>query len=545
MSYSTTPNLGLKKPTPGADDDQWGTHWNDNATILDTAFGSTSAVNVLDHGARGDGVTDDAAAFNAAIAAALAKTTGGKVFIPDGKYALGSAITATIPSGKMLTLEGVGCSATLLLFTNATDGLNFTLASSGPCGSIDLHGFAVIRVPASPVRANTGLRIGVAPGPMYSGAVILRDLLVCGVGYMASRTNQWNKSVVLVGTSGAYIENVVMGAPDGTATDAGDVLLTIMGGANSGQFTASVNVVGCYIQGGSVGLLVVGFVQGVFIVNSTIIGQYDGIRCEGVAAPVNHTTNAATASGAVLHFASGSLGGVVTGDVVNGANIPPQSRVASVDNAAGTVTMNGSVTGGGVASGAVVAIQLNYVAEDLGIVNCTLNATHRGVYVIWGSMVRVNGNTILHFPPPASDWAAIELNESNNDAVIGNHIIGSNTGVENGIVFSSTGPLGATNSSCIGNTVTNQNGKCIWLKGTTSATTVTGNGLVYGNASVVQDTLGGAVFGNIWNGVSDITTNAAGTKTIIRNLTLSNIPTAATGLTAGDVWRNGTVLNIV
>jgi hypothetical protein len=37
--YSTTPNLGLKKPTTGADDDMWGTHWNDNATILDTAFG--------------------------------------------------------------------------------------------------------------------------------------------------------------------------------------------------------------------------------------------------------------------------------------------------------------------------------------------------------------------------------------------------------------------------------------------------------------------------------------------------------------------------
>lgn len=36
--YSITPNLGLKKPATGADDDMWGTHWNDNATILDTAF---------------------------------------------------------------------------------------------------------------------------------------------------------------------------------------------------------------------------------------------------------------------------------------------------------------------------------------------------------------------------------------------------------------------------------------------------------------------------------------------------------------------------
>jgi len=36
--YSTTPNLGLKKPVTGADDDMWGTHWNDNADALDTVI---------------------------------------------------------------------------------------------------------------------------------------------------------------------------------------------------------------------------------------------------------------------------------------------------------------------------------------------------------------------------------------------------------------------------------------------------------------------------------------------------------------------------
>jgi hypothetical protein len=37
-SYSTTPNLGLKKPLTGADDDLWGTHWNQNADILDVSL---------------------------------------------------------------------------------------------------------------------------------------------------------------------------------------------------------------------------------------------------------------------------------------------------------------------------------------------------------------------------------------------------------------------------------------------------------------------------------------------------------------------------
>jgi len=36
--YSTTPNLGLKKPVTGADDDMWGTHLNEDLDILDTAF---------------------------------------------------------------------------------------------------------------------------------------------------------------------------------------------------------------------------------------------------------------------------------------------------------------------------------------------------------------------------------------------------------------------------------------------------------------------------------------------------------------------------
>jgi hypothetical protein len=36
MSFTTTPNYALNKPTPGADDDLWGTHLNQNADILDT-----------------------------------------------------------------------------------------------------------------------------------------------------------------------------------------------------------------------------------------------------------------------------------------------------------------------------------------------------------------------------------------------------------------------------------------------------------------------------------------------------------------------------
>lgn len=36
--YTSTPNFALKKPVTGADDDMWGTHWNQNADTLDSTL---------------------------------------------------------------------------------------------------------------------------------------------------------------------------------------------------------------------------------------------------------------------------------------------------------------------------------------------------------------------------------------------------------------------------------------------------------------------------------------------------------------------------
>ena len=42
--YTTTPNLGLIKPLTGADDDMWGTHWNNNADALDAVLGPSGGL---------------------------------------------------------------------------------------------------------------------------------------------------------------------------------------------------------------------------------------------------------------------------------------------------------------------------------------------------------------------------------------------------------------------------------------------------------------------------------------------------------------------
>lgn len=66
-------------------------------------------VNVRDLGAVGDGVTDDTAAFNNAIAAL---THGGVVFVPSGLYLIDPAISIVVKTG--LTLLGEGDNASVL-----------------------------------------------------------------------------------------------------------------------------------------------------------------------------------------------------------------------------------------------------------------------------------------------------------------------------------------------------------------------------------------------------------------------------------------------
>jgi|GEM_PF-5980280 len=69
------------------------------------------AVNVSDHGAKGDGVTDDSAAIQAAVDEA--QTTGRPVYLPTGTYAVSAALAAT----KVLRLTGDGMWATTIRLT--------------------------------------------------------------------------------------------------------------------------------------------------------------------------------------------------------------------------------------------------------------------------------------------------------------------------------------------------------------------------------------------------------------------------------------------
>lgn len=74
-------------------------------------------VNVRAYGAVGDGVTDDTAAINAAIAAARALPTGGEVYLPPGTYKVSeiNLTSATSDFARSIKLHGAGRNLTRIV----------------------------------------------------------------------------------------------------------------------------------------------------------------------------------------------------------------------------------------------------------------------------------------------------------------------------------------------------------------------------------------------------------------------------------------------
>ena len=82
-----------------------------NSVSRTLAARAGDVVNVLDYGAKADGVTDDAAAFTAAAAAAMAR--GDSVFVPAGTYKVGSAVAGRFHTFGTVKITGSGSVTTI------------------------------------------------------------------------------------------------------------------------------------------------------------------------------------------------------------------------------------------------------------------------------------------------------------------------------------------------------------------------------------------------------------------------------------------------
>lgn len=94
-------------------------------------------ISVKDFGAVGDGVTDDAPAFNAALAASVGGLAGRAVYVPgsNARYKIGS--TLVVPGGARLIGDGARSSSFLI---KAFNGTFMTIADGGQVHGLRMDG---------------------------------------------------------------------------------------------------------------------------------------------------------------------------------------------------------------------------------------------------------------------------------------------------------------------------------------------------------------------------------------------------------------------
>ncbi|WP_170207510.1 glycosyl hydrolase family 28-related protein [Luteibacter pinisoli] len=138
---------------------------------------------VKDFGAKGDGATDDAAAIQAAINAAI--PAGASVYFPKGRYLINSTVTIDLTAhssevdGKGLNLYGAGSGNTVIVNGTNYVGLDVvgTMATAALYSYFKVVGIAITKTGAG--TGDIGMRIAKSYGVYFNDVVFL----TCSVGF--------------------------------------------------------------------------------------------------------------------------------------------------------------------------------------------------------------------------------------------------------------------------------------------------------------------------------------------------------------------------
>ncbi len=230
-------------------------------------------IDVREYGARCDGTTDDSAAFlrAAGAAASAARRAGARIYIPSGTCHLKSSLTLTAPAGRGVALAGDGAGLTTLSFAPGTDGVAITL---GTASAASVTGLTINRT-GSNAAAHAGLAI--TETGASSGAVVVRDVDTTSDRYPGS----WANGIVLTSTDNAVIDHVhtVAGFPPENSNG------LVIRGAEA-RYAVDTTISNSKFQGGNIGILVSGYVQGVLATNIfAIAGNYGVSWTDGLANP--------------------------------------------------------------------------------------------------------------------------------------------------------------------------------------------------------------------------------------------------------------------
>jgi hypothetical protein len=194
---------------------------------------AADTANVKDFNAKGDGITDDTVAIDAAQAAVL--SAGKVLYFPCGNYLDSHAITIGSVGSR---IQGAGKACTTITFTGATDGI--VVADVAPVVSdFQIDGLTLTTTNASGGKA---LNLNLPLHGSFSGTIRDVTVLASGSGRWAycGYSNNWQTSEVF---SLRCFQSATVGWHFDSASDAIDFYgVEIVGSTGAGTITRAIEV---------------------------------------------------------------------------------------------------------------------------------------------------------------------------------------------------------------------------------------------------------------------------------------------------------------
>jgi hypothetical protein len=242
----------------------WGSHPGSVYVLQD---GGGTATNVQAYGAKGDGLTDDTSAVQAAFSSLHGG--GGVVLFPHGSYKLSSQISYTLTKNDILYVVGSGATLKwsaanggLLLVINSPENTRISCYTSG----LHVIGLNMQTTEAGGGAALTVQALTSCSNPAASGFSSVEDVVVSGDDM---NTHYWSAGIVDKKVSNINFAGVFIFGSFGAHVDDG---IVVLGDPANSQYAVVINVSGSFLTALRNGIIYGSFVQGM-TVNQTNIDE--------------------------------------------------------------------------------------------------------------------------------------------------------------------------------------------------------------------------------------------------------------------------------
>ncbi len=238
-------------------------------------------LSVRDFGAVGDGVTDDTAAIQAGISAAMAAQCA--LYLPAGDYLITAALTASLTDTQFFSLWGSGRGNTFIrLQGSAITALQ--LEFNGVANAFDISNLTFVTNQLGVATAVTVLQNALSESGPGNSSTYTNVSFRGSDSFGTFGTEYWIACIAM--TNVAYVNYISCDFWGATGTSFGNgTAVALLGTNNTDQSAVVHNFTGCNWNGFTVCLLIGQCVQGVTISQCNMIGGNNGIVVAASSGP--------------------------------------------------------------------------------------------------------------------------------------------------------------------------------------------------------------------------------------------------------------------